>query len=214
MRPRPVGRNVVRTSGWARDEPANAARRESSNFIKTRDGFAANTRKIANVAFKSVCYRRTVRQRRSAAERPGRAMKFLIKLAFWLTIVILLLPSNRDQQGASAPQIGTGDAVSAANAAVSDMSRFCTRQPDACAVGSQAMAHFGQKAQTGAKMLYDFLTEKFGQPEARDVAAHEPAAAGAAHAHKPSQNTLTPKDAALPWRGPQPRKDADAKRPA
>jgi hypothetical protein len=136
-------------------------------------------------------------------------MKFLIKLAFWLTIVILLLPSDRAQQGAPASPIGTGNAVSAANAAVSDMRQFCVRQPDACAVGSQALVHFGQKAQSGAKMLYEFLNEKLAHGE-----THDASAAPASTARKPSQNTLTPADTALPWRGPQPRKDADGKHPA
>jgi hypothetical protein len=135
-------------------------------------------------------------------------MRFLLKLAFWLTIVILLLPSDRAQQDASTPQIGTSEAVSAGGAVVADMRQFCARQPDACAVGSQALVEFGHKAQAGAKMLYDFLGEK---------ASHEPARGNleqVAGARRPSQNTLTPADLALPWRGPQPRRNPDARHPA
>ena len=135
-------------------------------------------------------------------------MRFLLKLAFWLTIVILLLPSDRSQQGASAPQIGTSEAVSASGAVVADMRQFCARQPDACAVGSQALVEFGHKAQNGAKMLYDFLGEKVGREPARGSAEQ------GAVARKPSQNTLTPADLALPWRGPQPRRSPDARHPA
>jgi hypothetical protein len=57
-------------------------------------------------------------------------------------------------------------------------------------------------------MLYDFLGEKV---------AHEPAhrtAEQVAGNRKPSQNTLTPADLAMPWRGPQPRRSADARHPA
>ena len=135
-------------------------------------------------------------------------MRFLLKLAFWLTIVILLLPSDRSQQGAPAPQVGTSEAVSASGAVVADMRQFCVRQPDACAVGSQALVQFGYKAQAGAKMLYEFINDKLGHEPAR-----EPVGSLAAGARKPSQNTLTPADLALPWRGPQPRRDADARRP-
>jgi hypothetical protein len=135
-------------------------------------------------------------------------MRFLLKLAFWLTIVVLLLPSDRGQQGAPSPQVGTGEAVSATSAVVSDMRQFCVRQPDACAVGSQALTQFGYKAQAGAKLLYEFLGDRFGREPARG------ATGTLAGAHRPSQNTLTPADLALPWRGPQPRKDADARRPA
>src|SRR5262245_5922701 len=96
-------------------------------------------------------------------------MKFLFKAAFWLTIVVLLLPSS--EKNTSAPQVGATEAVSAASAAVSDMRQFCTRQPEACAVGSQAAMALGQKAQTGAKMLYDFLTDKVGPSETGSVAS-------------------------------------------
>jgi hypothetical protein len=133
-------------------------------------------------------------------------MRFLLKLAFWLTIVILLLPSDRAQQSAPAPQVGASDAVSASGAVVADVRQFCVRQPDACAVGSQALVEFGHKAQAGAKMLYDFLGEKVG---------HDPrgSAEQIAGVRKPSQNTLTPTDLAVPWRAPPPRRNSDARHP-
>jgi hypothetical protein len=135
-------------------------------------------------------------------------MRFLLKLAFWLTIVVLLLPSDRAQQGPPAPQVGAGDAVTATGAVVADVRQFCVRQPDACAVGSQALVEFGHKAQAGAKMLYDFLGDKVG---------HEPAHGNGdqiAGVRKPSQNTLTPADLAVPWHGPPPRRNADTRHPA
>ena len=135
-------------------------------------------------------------------------MRFLLKLAFWLTIVVLLLPSDRAQQGAPAPQIGTGDAVTATGAVVADVRQFCVRQPDACALGSQALVEFGHKAQTGAKMLYDFLGEKVGREPERGTAEQ------VAGVRKPSQNTLSPADLAVPWRGPPPRRNPDARHPA
>jgi len=134
-------------------------------------------------------------------------MRFLLKLAFWLTIVVLLMPSDRAQQGAPSPQVGAGEAVSATGAVVADMRQFCLRQPDACAVGSQALVEFGHKAHAGAKMLYDFLGEKVGREPARETEQ-------VAGVRKPSQNTLTPADLAMPWRGPQPRRNSDARHPA
>jgi hypothetical protein len=133
-------------------------------------------------------------------------MRFLLKLAFWLTIVVLLLPSDRAQQGAT-PQLGTSEAVSATGAVVADMRGFCARQPDACAVGSNALSEFGHKAHAGAKMLYDFLGEKVASDPTRGNAEQ---VAG----RKSSQNTLTPADLALPWRGPQTRRNPDARHPA
>ncbi len=134
-------------------------------------------------------------------------MKFLLRMAFWLTIVALLLPSHSWQGAGSAPQVSTGEAVSAATAAVSDMRQFCARQPDVCVVGSQALTGLGQKAQAGAKMLYEFLTEHF---RGQQTAADKPGRA----VGKPPQNMLAPADLAAPWRGAPARKEPDAKRPA
>ena len=134
-------------------------------------------------------------------------MKFLLRTAFWLTVVVLLLPLSPAQRTGPAPQVGTSEAVSAASAAVSDMRQFCARQPDACVVGSQALTGFGQKARAGAKMLYDFLTEHFGgQSGTADTAART--------VGKPAQHTLSPPDLAAPWRGSPARKEVEAKRPA
>ena len=94
-------------------------------------------------------------------------MKFLLKAAFWLSIVVMLLPSG--EKPAPAPQVGTTEAMSAATAAMSDMRQFCSRQPDACTVGSQAATAFGQKAQAGAKMLYEFLNDRVGPNETGSV---------------------------------------------
>src|SRR5215211_5028694 len=127
-------------------------------------------------------------------------MMFLIRVAFWLSVVVLLLPTGQSQQETPGPKIGTTEAVSAAGAAVSDMRQFCTRQPDACTVGSQAAVTLGHKAQAGAKMLYDFLNDRLGPQETGSVAAtktsEHPAASGTNPA---SQHTLTPSDVAPAW---------------
>src|SRR3982751_6198022 len=85
-------------------------------------------------------------------------MFFLLRVAFWLTIVLALLPSGGAQQSAQA-KVGPTDAMVAAGAAVSDMTNFCERQPDACVVGAQAAVAIGQRAQAGAKMVYEFFND-------------------------------------------------------
>src|SRR5690606_4516179 len=74
------------------------------------------------------------------------AMFFLFRVAFWLSIVLVLLPSGDYRPKDQTPQIGAVDAVNAATAAVSDLSGFCGRQPDACEVGGKAAVAFGQRA--------------------------------------------------------------------
>ena len=139
----------------------------------------------------------------------GRLMMFLIRTAFWLSVVIMLLPTPASMK-APESSIGATDAVTAASATVSDMRQFCARQPDACQIGSQALTQFGHKAQASAKWLYEFLSEKLGTEQAGSVAG-EPAKATPTSVDS-SQHTLTPADSTPAWRGPQPQRQAEAKR--
>jgi Family of unknown function (DUF5330) len=140
-------------------------------------------------------------------------MWFLIRVAFWLSIVIMLLPTGQSPVAAQGPQVAAADALSAASAAVTDMRNFCARQPEACAVGSQAATVFGHKAQASAKMIYEYLTEKVGPEGGAASSAGKPAAAAGQMTERSSQNTLTPADRAPAWRGPPPRQEL-ARRPA
>jgi hypothetical protein len=142
-------------------------------------------------------------------------MFFLLRMSFWLSIVLILLPTGSTQPAAPANDVGASDAISAASATVQDLRGFCTRQPEACTVGSQVAVTIGYKAQAGAKMLYDFLTEKLAPRETgslpRGAGQHGGIAKTALDKSSPeraSQNTLTPADLAPAWRGPQPRSDA------
>jgi Family of unknown function (DUF5330) len=125
-------------------------------------------------------------------------MRFLLRVAFWLGVVLILLPSGGTQPLPKS-QVSAGEAFSAAKAAVSDMQRFCERQPTVCEVGSQTASTLGQRAQVGAKMLYEFLHEQFGNDDSTTVQSTGTVPA------KPSQHTLRPADLTPPWRGPQPR---------
>ncbi|MPZ56941.1 MAG: hypothetical protein GEU91_10695 [Rhizobiales bacterium] len=87
-------------------------------------------------------------------------MMFLLKAAFWLGLVLVLLPTGSKKQAIDEPQIKAAEAASAATAAVFDLSQFCTRQPGTCAVGSQVATILGQRAQAGAIMVYEFVTER------------------------------------------------------
>ena len=132
-------------------------------------------------------------------------MFFLIRTAFWLSIVVMLLPTPQSMKVPDS-NIGATQAISAASATVSDMRQFCARQPDACEVGSQALTQFGHKAQASAKWVYDFLTEKLGDNTAS--IARQPKAAPAEL--DGSQNTLTASDTAPAFRGSL--RQAEAKR--
>jgi hypothetical protein len=143
-------------------------------------------------------------------------MMFLLRVAFWFGVVLVLLPSGGAKDTPRAAQgsaISATEAVTAASATVSDMSHFCSRQPEACAVGAQAAAVLGQRAQAGAKMVYDFVNERRSQQTTGSVATGGPAAKAVA-VNKPSQNTLTASDVTPPWRAPSAsHKEAQGRNP-
>jgi hypothetical protein len=129
-------------------------------------------------------------------------MFFLLRVAFWLGIVLVLLPSGDYQPKNSAPSIGAADAIGAATAAVSDMTGFCQRQPEACEVGGQAAIALGQRAQAGARLLFDVIHDKMTPAQTGSVKSKVPG----------SQDTLTDADRDLEWRAPLPKRDP--RRPA
>jgi hypothetical protein len=130
-------------------------------------------------------------------------MRFLVRMVFWLTVVLVLLPI-----GGSGPapklNINPIDAMSAAQATVTDMRSFCERQPEACTVGSQAAVAIGHRAQAGAKMLYEYLSEHFGPNETGTLANAGGKKPVPLPVTRPSQHTLLPADLVPGWRGPQP----------
>ncbi len=141
-------------------------------------------------------------------------MFFLLRMAFWLGLVLVLLPSGSAQPNASQTEVGASEALSAASATVGDLRGFCTRQPDACTVGSQVATAIGYKAQAGAKMLYDFLSEALAPRETGALTNGTPRGGRSAKAtpekssaERTSQNTLNPADLTPAWRDPASRKD-------
>jgi len=127
-------------------------------------------------------------------------MMFLIRAAFWLMILILLIPTDDKQR---AEVYGT------AEAAVKDVSSFCDRNPETCAKGRDVIDVFMQKAEFGAHMLMDFINERTGAstdqpatPWPNAGAEGESAAAPASWENGASQDTLIPADREADWSAP------------
>jgi len=133
----------------------------------------------------------------------------LIRMAFWLGLVLVLLPTGKTTDDEKLPKVNTGDAVSAAAAAVSDMSQFCVRQPAACEIGGQAATVIGHRAQAGARKVYQMITDKKNADQTgsinRVAAAVNPLA---------SQDTLSATDRAIVWRDVQAPASVTATQPA
>ena len=143
---------------------------------------------------------------KSAAGELG-LMFFLLRMAFWLSIVLMLLPTGTAPRNPSGGEVGAADALSAASATVSDLRGFCGREPSACSVGSRIATNMGYRAQAGAKMLYEFLTEALAPRDTGSVAGHTGTSAAGKAAARDSQNTLTPADLAPAWHGPAAHRD-------
>ena len=144
-------------------------------------------------------------------------MMFLIRTCFWLLILILLLPTDENQQNRI---YGT------AQTALNDLVGFCDRNPQTCLRSREAFEVLAQKAQFGAQMvmnLVDAQTASFGNnlpttggssnpvpmpaesPVLNDgsvmpvpAAPLEPMTWDASA----SQDTLNPEDRATDWDGP------------
>jgi len=136
-------------------------------------------------------------------------MFFLLRMAFWLGLVLVLLPTGSSQRAAPGNEVNASEAISAASATVGDLRQFCARQPDACTVGAHVATELGYKAQAGAKMLYNVLSEALASKEAaKEPATGSPKTTGSLANDIPSQNTLSPADLVPAWRGPLVRKHA------
>ena len=137
-------------------------------------------------------------------------MFFLLRMAFWLGVVCVLLPSGQ-QTSAPETNIDTKQAVTLASAAMSDMRGFCDRQPEACATGGKVAVAIGHKAEAGARTLFEFISGKLSQMSASsDKPAAKPASA-------PGQGTLTSADMQPAWHAPvplPPRREARTTRPS
>ncbi len=127
-------------------------------------------------------------------------MMFLVRTAFWLVILILLLPTDEQQRS----QIyGT------AESAVHDVATFCDRNPATCETSREAFNVLVQKAEYGAGLLMDLVNKKTSEgsdsaslpmlePETNSSSASSPALWDRAD----SQDTLSPDDRAAAWSGP------------
>ena len=105
---------------------------------------------------------------------------FILRAAFWLSLVVLLLPAD-PRTDAPPPSVGAFEALGAAQATIGDLTSFCDRNPDVCATGSNAFQVFAQKVRHGADILRGYFDDE------------EPIA---------TADTLTSDDVQPAWHGP------------
>ena len=89
-------------------------------------------------------------------------MGFLIKLGFWLSLTLLVIPFDG---GKETETVSAMQAFYAAKEALGDVAGICDRKPDVCAAGKAAVTTIGVRAREGARVAYEFLDDKYGVPD-------------------------------------------------
>ena len=124
----------------------------------------------------------------------GRVMFFLLRMAFWIGLVSVLVSGANSGNST----IDAGQALTVASAAVSDARGFCERQPQACVAGGQVATALGQKAEAGARTLFQFISEKLTEKPGDKPVATPVSAPGQ------GQGTLTASDLQPAYHQPVP----------
>ena len=90
-------------------------------------------------------------------------MGFLIRMAFWFSLVLLALPLGVGPGEDGQQSVGPIQALFAAREAVGDIAGLCERKPDVCETGKSAMYTISVRAQETAKIAAAMIDDK--QPE-------------------------------------------------
>ena len=122
---------------------------------------------------------------------------FLIRVAFWLGLVVVLLPTDERQQARL---------YNTAVTTVERVTTFCDRNAQACAAGAEFWATFVRKAEFGARMAVDLVSSggrKEPETAPSPVRAEPEAPRGRPdpRLHPSQRGTLSPADLAPAWRG-------------
>ena len=118
---------------------------------------------------------------------------FFIKLAFWLGLIVLLLPTDAQQQARL---------YNAAVTTIERASTFCDRNARTCEVAAETWATFLKKAEFAARLAGDLMTSHGRQeaPERPQGPSQSPGTGSSV------QGTLLPTDMETGWRGPVTRR--------
>ena len=110
-----------------------------------------------------------------------RRMFFLLRVFFWLGLVVLILPPASD--GTPPPRVSLVEAMSAAQIFARDFAGTCQRNPEACEIGSDTVTLVGKKAKTGIDIVGSIVSAESPETNGRS----------------PDVGTLTEQDLLAEW---------------
>jgi uncharacterized protein DUF5330 len=93
-------------------------------------------------------------------------MGFLIRMAFWFSLVLLALPLTVGPDEDGHESVGPIQALFAAREAVGDIAGICERKPGVCETGKSAMHTISARAKETAKIAAAMLDDKGTEPPA------------------------------------------------
>lgn len=88
----------------------------------------------------------------------GTAVGFLIRMTFWFSLVLLLLPLSTGAQNGESP-VGPLQALLAAREAVTDIAGICERKPEVCETGASALHTIAGRAREGTRLVLRYVDE-------------------------------------------------------
>ena len=97
-------------------------------------------------------------------------MGFIIKSAFWLSLVLLLIPVGGDD---TTETVGPIQAFFAAREAVGDIAGMCERKPDVCVTGRLALSTITVRARESARYAMEMLEDEPAADAPPDVASSD-----------------------------------------
>lgn len=96
---------------------------------------------------------------------------FFVRAAFWLTLVIALIPVQQSQLADGQRPVSPMETAGLIKTAADDLAGFCERNASACETGRQLAAQMGAKAREGARIAYHWLDDRYGEPALAGTAA-------------------------------------------
>jgi hypothetical protein len=109
-------------------------------------------------------------------------MWFLIRAAFWFSLVLLALPFGAGSDTSGEPGVGPIQAFVAAREAVGDIAGICERKPDVCVTGKEAIHTIAVRAKATVRMASDMMDDGAETPDQATVTGSVPAKNGNAPA--------------------------------
>jgi len=127
-------------------------------------------------------------------------MFFLLRLAFWVMLICLLLPGSHEDNRRL---------ITSAEQTVNAVRGFCQRNPQVCDDMRMSMTALLSRFRSGAELLQTWLAQQGGESEGHSTIAERGTTTGKQGRNETSpqpvtkwQDSLSSSDKQLPWRGP------------